>query len=107
VYAEVVKRASKIVLCHADRPLSDGHAGRLLLERNKRMIDDAPTDYLIAAWNGETGGTSHCVRYATPKVGCVINLLGCDSRGQRIEPDCRNQYDAERKRAVKDGVVCV
>jgi uncharacterized phage-like protein YoqJ len=107
VYAEVEKRASKIVLCHPDRPLSDGHAGRLLLERNKRMIDDAPTDYLIAAWNGEAGGTSHCVRYATPKVGRVINLLGCDARGQRIEPDCRNQYEMERQRAVKDGVVCV
>ena len=107
VYAEVVKRASKVVLCHIDRPQSDGHAGRLLLERNKRMVDDFYTDYLICCWDGSNGGTSHCVRYATPKVGRVINLLGCDSRGQRIEPDCRNQYDAERQRAAKDGVVCV
>jgi hypothetical protein len=107
VYAEVVKRASKVALCHNDRPQSDGHAGRLLLERNKRMIDDCKTDYLIAAHDGSQGGTGHCVRYATPKVGRVINLLGCDFRGQRIEPDCRNQYDMERKRAAKDGAVCV
>ncbi len=107
VYAEVVKHASKVVLCRDDRPQSDGHAGRLLLERNKRMVDDCPTDVLIAAWDGSTGGTSHCVRYAQGKVGRVINLLGCDARGQRIEPDCRNQYDMEQQRAAKDGVVCV
>ena len=100
VYAEVVKRASKVVLCHNDRPQSDGHAGRLLLERNKRMVDDCKTDYLITAHNGSQGGTSHCVRYAQGKVGMVINLM------QGVQ-EVMGEWQANAARATRDGVVCM
>lgn len=110
-YAELVRHASRVVLLYPERPAGRGHAGRLLLERNVAMIapeaPDPKTDVVVAVWNGSNGGTSHAVRHAESLGIPVVNLLGFDREGQRIEPACRAEYEAQRRRAVRDGVLCV
>lgn len=96
-YAELVKRASRVVLCADSAPSGHGDAGRLLLARNKRMVDDA--DVVVAAWDGSTGGTSHCVRYATSRGRRVYNLMS-DMMSRRGE------WEMQARRAAKDGVWC-
>jgi hypothetical protein len=110
VYAELVRRASRVVLLCPERPADRGHAGRLLLDRNKALlvpsVPEPPTDVVVAVWDGSSGGTSHCVRHAESLGIPVVNLLGSDRKGFRTEPGCREEYAAQRARAARDGVLC-
>lgn len=97
VYQQVLQRAARVVLCHTEPPRDDGHAGRLLLERNLRMLADARL--VVAAWDGSNGGTSHCVRAARARDMLVVNLM------QDLQ---RARADWERETArARDGVTCV
>ena len=41
-------------------------------KRNERMVD--ASDTLLALWDGSTGGTGACVRYAIDKAASVVNV---------------------------------
>ena len=42
-----------------------------MLVRNERMVD--ASDHVLAIWDGTSGGTAHCIRYATLKRKPVTN----------------------------------
>lgn len=46
---------------------------RKLNLRNRYMVDNS--DIIIAIWNGESGGTADCVKYATRKNKKIITIL--------------------------------
>lgn len=63
----LMHRASKVVFV-----CDPGYAGRKMQERNEWMVDRA--DVVLALWDGSTGGTGNCVRYAN-KVGKPVENL--------------------------------
>ena len=42
-------------------------------KRNEYMVDNA--DSILAVWNGTSGGTANCIRYANRKNKEVVNIL--------------------------------
>lgn len=56
-YAELLSYADKIVVCS-----SGGYEPYKMQVRNQRMIDDC--QQVLALWNGTSGGTGNCLRYA-------------------------------------------
>lgn len=49
-----------------------GYAGWKMQERNKWMVDNS--NQVLALWNGTTGGTSNCVKYAEKVGKPIVNL---------------------------------
>lgn len=49
-----------------------GYAGWKMQKRNEWMVDNS--DLVLALWNGTTGGTSNCVKYAEKKQKPIVNL---------------------------------
>lgn len=45
---------------------------RAMQRRNRWMVDRC--SQLVALWNGTSGGTSNCIRYATTKGRFIVNL---------------------------------
>lgn len=50
----------------------DGYSVEKMQIRNKWMVDNA--DVIIALWNGSSGGTANCVKYAEKNLKKVVNL---------------------------------
>jgi uncharacterized phage-like protein YoqJ len=50
----------------------NGFASWKMQKRNEFMVDRC--DRLIALWDGSTGGTGNCIKYATSVVKPIINL---------------------------------
>lgn len=67
-YNYLLQHASRVQLCSPNQPY---HAS-LMQVRNVRMVED--TDKVLALWNGSTGGTANCLRYART-VGKPIDYL--------------------------------
>jgi uncharacterized phage-like protein YoqJ len=61
-HKDLVEKASKVVV-----PESSENVIKALLQRNKDMVDNS--EFLLALWDGSSGGTAHCVNYAMQKYG--------------------------------------
>lgn len=74
-YFDILTKASKIVLCTNGYEIyshessfirqqlkGDEYSPHLMQNRNMWMVDNC--DLLIAVWDGSSGGTHNCVRYA-------------------------------------------
>ena len=57
-FRHLMEHAARIVRVSPGEP----YHPTLMQRRNARMVDDA--DKVIALWNGTTGGTANCIRYA-------------------------------------------
>jgi uncharacterized phage-like protein YoqJ len=49
-----------------------GYAPWKMQKRNEDMVNDS--DYVLALWNGSTGGTHNCIAYAQKKQKQIVNL---------------------------------
>jgi uncharacterized phage-like protein YoqJ len=59
-YHWILQRAIEIKICS-----NQGYAAWKMQVRNNCMVDDC--DLLIAIWDGSSGGTSNCIKYAKYK----------------------------------------
>jgi uncharacterized phage-like protein YoqJ len=66
-YRELLNAASSAVIVCAG-----GYAPSKMARRNAAMVND--TDLVLALWDGSSGGTGNCVRYAESKKVPVVNL---------------------------------
>jgi len=62
-YATMCKLANKYVINDVD------YSPQAMQDRNKQMVDEC--DILVAIWDGTSGGTANCVKYAN-KIGKEI-----------------------------------
>jgi uncharacterized phage-like protein YoqJ len=51
----------------------DGYAPEKLQIRNEWMVDNA--DLVLALWNGSSGGTYNCIKYAKRRFKPILNLF--------------------------------
>ena len=53
-----------------------GYAAWKMQRRNEWMVDELrnPGDFLMALWDGSTGGTANCVEYALDQAKRVVNI---------------------------------
>jgi uncharacterized phage-like protein YoqJ len=49
-----------------------GYAGWKMQKRNEWMVDHC--DHVLALWNGSSGGTENCIKYAEAKGRPITNL---------------------------------
>lgn len=68
-HATILSRAKRVNVL-ASQPQSKAEAVRLLLARNRFIVDS--TDVVIACFDGSSGGTSNCVAYAQQRRKRVI-----------------------------------
>lgn len=67
VYNSLKETASKIkIVCEG------GYASWKMQKRNEFMVDNC--DLVLALWDGSSGGTENCIRYAQSKNKKIINL---------------------------------
>jgi uncharacterized phage-like protein YoqJ len=82
VYYDILKKAKEtVVVCQG------GYAASKMQKRNEWMVDNC--DVLLAVWDGTSGGTSNCVRYATKVKRLLIRIDGAllaPSRARHIRP---------------------
>jgi uncharacterized phage-like protein YoqJ len=62
-YAAILSRAERVTRGCDREPRSKAEAVSLLQARNEFIVDNS--DVLVACWDGSSGGTSHCVSYAS------------------------------------------
>ena len=65
-FKSLISKAAHVEVCSPG-----GYSARAMQVRNERMVDDC--DMLLALWNGTSGGTANCIRYATQKERKLIN----------------------------------
>lgn len=59
--------------CFSDKYICEpGYAGWKMQKRNEWMVDNA--GMVLALWNGTTGGTSNCIKYAEKVQRPIVNL---------------------------------
>lgn len=78
-YQFLLSRAWNVHLLHRDPPRDDKHAATLLNDRNRWMVDmlrdsGEGNGYVLALWDGGSGGTCNCVQYAKSQGHEVINV---------------------------------
>lgn len=56
-YRELLAKAERVVTCSPG-----GYSAAAMQVRNERMVDDC--EFLLALWDGTSGGTGNCMRYA-------------------------------------------
>lgn len=66
-YKEILKHAFNITTCSAGE-----FSAKAMQKRNEMMVDDA--DLILAMWDGSTGGTFNCIKYAEKVGKPIINL---------------------------------
>ena len=66
-YAKILEIADKTTLV-TDAP----YQPHLMQKRNEFMVDNA--DLIIAVWDGSSGGTANCVKYAKSKNKKIIQI---------------------------------
>lgn len=66
-FADILSKASKIVI------VSEGEfTSKKMQIRNEYMVNNS--DFILALWNGSSGGTSNCIKYADKKNKLIVNL---------------------------------
>jgi uncharacterized phage-like protein YoqJ len=64
----IIHKADDVkVICEA------GYAGWKMQKRNEAMVDDS--SLVLALWNGSSGGTANCLKYAEKKNRAIRNLI--------------------------------
>jgi uncharacterized phage-like protein YoqJ len=77
-YHKMVHRADSVIHVdllegYRDYPVADGkYSAKKMQLRNQYMVDNS--DYVVAVWDGTSGGTANCVTYAESKMKQVIRL---------------------------------
>lgn len=66
-YLSLLCNAREVVECSPP-----GYSAYKMQVRNERMVDDC--DLLLALWDGSTGGTANCLKYAVTQQRPVKNL---------------------------------
>lgn len=66
-YHELLLSAEHVVYCS-----DPGYAVWKMQKRNEDMVNDS--DYVLALWDGSSGGTGNCVGYAQKKQKQIVNL---------------------------------
>ena len=67
-YTDLMRKASDLVICSPG-----GYSAPKMQIRNQRMVDDC-TD-ILALWDGSSGGTANCIKYARDlKLKPIYNL---------------------------------
>ncbi len=66
-YHDLLQQAELVTLV-----CSPGYAGWKMQRRNEWMVDTA--DEILALWNGTSGGTANCVRYAQDRGRKIHNV---------------------------------
>ena len=66
-YADILAKADKVVLVSDEE-----YKPWLMQKRNEYMVDRA--DKVIAVWNGTSGGTANCVKYAKAEGKHIIRI---------------------------------
>lgn len=72
-FVDLLELAEEVV--HTSEP---GYAVWKMQHRNKWMVDNA--DHVVALWDGSTGGTANCIKYAE-RVGKPITNLWSEYNG--------------------------
>ena len=67
IYRELLDRSTRIKEC-----CPGPYANWKMQKRNQDMVDDC--DVLIAVWNGTSGGTCNCVKYAEEQKKRIIKI---------------------------------
>ncbi len=66
-FKNILNKASKIVI------VSEGEfTSKKMQIRNEYMVDNS--DFVLALWNGTSGGTANCIKYAAKKNKLIVNL---------------------------------
>lgn len=66
LYYKILHKAEVVYVCDG------GYAPWKLQKRNEYMINNSTTT--LALWNGTSGGTGNCIKYATSKSHNIINM---------------------------------
>lgn len=66
-YHDLLMCADMVVYCS-----EPGYAPWKMQKRNEDMVNDS--DYVLALWDGSSGGTGNCVAYAKKKNKQIVNL---------------------------------
>lgn len=61
-WRSLMDAADEVVYTYQGKPANKGHAAQLLNQRNMDMV--GLSQRVVALWNGTSGGTGNCVRYA-------------------------------------------
>lgn len=75
VWPDESKRKYNILLSKADDVVyvcDDGYASWKMQKRNEWMVDNC--DILLALWDGSSGGTDNCIKYAKKQGKKIINV---------------------------------
>ena len=73
IYAQLLEQADKYTVVS-----SGEYAAWKMQARNEYMVDSA--DQIIACWNGTTGGTDNCLKYARSKSKKIHNAYNLFTR---------------------------
>lgn len=66
-YQDLIRDAAEIVyVC------DEGYAVWKMQKRNEWMVDNS--DLILAMWDGSSGGTANCIKYAKSKNKPIVNL---------------------------------
>lgn len=65
-YELLSRRRDKKIICEG------GYAPWKMQKRNEAMVNDC--DLLIAIWDGSSGGTANCIKYAQSKKKTIIYI---------------------------------
>lgn len=76
VWEELMEHAQEIINCDPDER---GYAAWKLDHRNKQMVDAA--HYVLALWDGSSGGTGNCVAYARTQNKFLMQLWNTWQKG--------------------------
>ena len=72
-YDMMIKLADKVILVYEIEEYKSDNINVKLDNRNKYMVNNS--DYVLAVWNGSSGGTYNCIKYAkkqNKKIGYII-----------------------------------
>lgn len=84
-YHELLAKAAEVVVVS-----SGGYTPKKMQVRNEWMVDHC--DLLIAAWDGSSGGTSNCWRYAMMSLKDIIRI---DPLKRTVRTDVRQLQPAD------------
>lgn len=107
IYYNILEKASKIYIVNEDRyaefkefnnyipiPIGQNAISALMQQRNIWMVDNC--DKLISVWDGTSGGTANCVKYALSKGFIMNRLMKADKEIYQINP---NEIRTELKKS--------
>jgi uncharacterized phage-like protein YoqJ len=71
-YYQILDKAEYVNFVTDDEISEKGHAAFWNQKRNEILVDNC--DALVVLWNGSSGGTNNCLKYASDKRKYIVNL---------------------------------